>query len=252
MGTIVIAPWIVRTVLISGYLLYPFPALDVFAVDWKINAKTAMLDSAEIKTWGRAIYDASKVEMPITEWFPNWFASTLSGTEKVLILADGLALVFFVVITVNCFVKKKREEIDFLFVMAAVASSYVFWQVSAPLMRYGYSHVLLLVVLMLGYGMENLLYKKVGIKKAFYMFVICVGLIKIIPITKYALSVGEQPYYISQKEYGNYASVAYEIKGETFYYPEEGDRIGYEAFPSSPTKSEIVFRGEKIKDGFRK
>ena len=76
MGIVVIAPWIIRTVMISGYVIYPFPALDLLNVDWKIPAETAISDAAEIKTWGRAIYDASKVELPIQDWFPNWFAST--------------------------------------------------------------------------------------------------------------------------------------------------------------------------------
>lgn len=34
-------PWLVRTVIISGWLLYPFPQLDLFSVDWKISAQKA-------------------------------------------------------------------------------------------------------------------------------------------------------------------------------------------------------------------
>lgn len=53
MGAVTIAPWFARTLLLSGYLLYPFPALDLFGVDWKMDAAAAALDAAEIKTWGR-------------------------------------------------------------------------------------------------------------------------------------------------------------------------------------------------------
>lgn len=251
MGIVVIAPWIVRTVLISGYLLYPFPALDLFDVDWKIPATAATLDAAEIKTWGRAINDASKVGMPIQEWFPNWFTTTLSGTEKLLILADIGALLMLVFIAVWQIGRKKWRELDFLIVMAAVAASYLFWQISAPLMRYGYSHVLLLVVLTAGYLMNQFTLQRKRIAQMFYVFVVLVGIVKMIPMCNYAISVGNQPFYVKQKDYGSYESASYVINGVTFYYPLEGDRIGYEAFPSSTTRVEIEFRGESIREGFR-
>ncbi len=252
MGIVVIAPWLVRTVIISGYLLYPFPSLDLFHVDWKMSAKAAALDSAEIKTWGRAIYDASKVDMPIKEWFPNWFETTLSGTEKLLILADIGALFVLVMMAFWVIWKRKKELFDFLLVMAAVASSYVFWQVSAPLMRYGYSHVLLLVVLPAGYFVCEFTKKREKLSLLFYSVVLFIGVAKLLPVCSYAASVANQPYYWNQKEYGNYEKVSYEINGESFYYPQEGDRIGYDAFPSSPAKADIEFRGENIEDGFRK
>ena len=37
-GCVVLAPWLVRNVLISGWLIYPFAAIDLFSVDWKIPA----------------------------------------------------------------------------------------------------------------------------------------------------------------------------------------------------------------------
>lgn len=252
MGIVVIAPWLVRTVLISGYLLYPFPALDLFDLDWKIPVAAAMSDSAEIKTWGRAIFDASKVGMPVQEWFPNWFTTTLSGTEKLLIQADIGALLVLVIIAVSHIIRKKREELDFLLVMAAVAASYLFWQISAPLMRYGYSHVLLLVVLTAGYLFGKLTKRRKRINTVFYALVILIGIVKLIPLGSYVVSVGNQPFYVSQKDYGKYESDTYEINGVSFYYTLEGDRIGYEAFPSSPRKVDIEFRGESIEEGFRR
>lgn len=251
MGIVVIAPWLVRTVLISGYLIYPFPSLDLFDVDWKISAAAAALDSAEIKTWGRAIYDASKVAMPLQEWFPNWFATTLSGTEKILILADVCAVFLLIIIAAIQIGRKKWEELDFLLVMAAVGASYLFWQISAPLMRYGYSHVLLLVALTGGYLFNRFWGKRKRIRQVFYALIIFAGVAKMIPLCSYAVSVVEQPYYLSQKDYGNYESASYEIDGVDFYYPIEGDRIGYEAFPSSPTKVDMEFRGEDIREGFK-
>ena len=58
-------------------------------------------------------------------------------------------------------------------------------------------------------------------------------------------------YWVFQKDYDNFETLSYEIEGVTFYYPKEGDRVGYESFPSSPAKAEIQFLGQDIGDGFR-
>jgi hypothetical protein len=53
-----------------------------------------------------------------------------------------------------------------------------------------------------------------------------------------------------QKDYDTYETVSYEIEGQVFYYPVEGDQTGYDAFPSAPTKAEITFLGTDMRDGF--
>ena len=58
-------------------------------------------------------------------------------------------------------------------------------------------------------------------------------------------------YLVFQKDYENYETISYELHGYTFYYPREGDRTGYEDFPSSPAKAEDIFRGNTIEEGFR-
>lgn len=57
-------------------------------------------------------------------------------------------------------------------------------------------------------------------------------------------------YWLVQRDYENYEVIPYEIEGITFYYPVQGDQVGYESFPSSPTIAEIGLLGEDIADGF--
>ena len=57
-------------------------------------------------------------------------------------------------------------------------------------------------------------------------------------------------YWLVQKDYENYETDSYKIEGVTFYYPVSGDQTGYRDFPSSPSKAEIKFLGEGLKDGF--
>ena len=155
MGLLVAVPWMTRTVVISGWLLYPFTALDLFNVDWKMDGHMIDLDAAQIKVWGRALYNVTLIDVPIMGWFPNWFTSTLSVMEKILILGDFAAIVAAAVMTVYTFIKKNWKQLDILLVVITMICSYAFWQTSAPLIRYGYAYVLLLVFVVLGWFMED-------------------------------------------------------------------------------------------------
>lgn len=265
MGIIVLAPWITRTVIISGYLLYPFPALDLFSVDWKINAAAAALDAAEIKTWGRGLNNAALVDLPVKEWFPSWFQTMLPMLGKLLIIADIICLFLFLIILMLFFVRGIRKKVrddrfivfgEYLLVLAAVIVSYLFWQLSAPLLRYGYAYVLLTVVLTAGI-LKTIWEEHATVRqlrffcKGFAVLLLVFSAVKLWPLAGYMTSVAAQPYMLWQQDYGSYELECYEVNGISFYYPVSGDRVGYQRFPAIPRKTEIIFRGEDIKDGFQ-
>ena len=55
---------------------------------------------------------------------------------------------------------------------------------------------------------------------------------------------------ISQQPYNSYELEEKEINGEIFYYPTEGDRTGYDKFPSTPNPDGFIMADESILDGF--
>lgn len=257
LGILTVFPWMARTVMISGYLLYPFPALDIFSFDWKMPAQKALLDSAEIKVWGRALYDISLIDVGVKDWFGNWFQTVLTGTEKVIILADLASLVLLIIWTLLWVWKRKKADV--LLAMWAVATSYLFWQLSAPLPRYGYAYMLLMLALPWGYLAVSLQNAGKGKKtvllltRLLYGAGLLVVAVKLVLLAKYGIMIPNQGnglYLTWQQPYGTYEVQSCEIEGVTFYYPVEGDRVGYEAFPSSTTKPDVIFRGEALKDGF--
>jgi hypothetical protein len=155
MGTITIAPWVIRTIVISGYLIYPFPAIDIFDVDWKMPLEKAANDAAEIKAWGRGLYNVELVDLKINEWFSNWFRETLPAIGKIFVTLDIICIALYVVIGVIN-IRKKLKLWNELLVLGAVIASYIFWQTSAPLLRYGYAYVILTIVITFGIIWENL------------------------------------------------------------------------------------------------
>ncbi len=245
LGLLVCLPWMVRTVVISGWLLYPFPALDLFSVDWKMPAGPIALDAAQIKTWGRALNNAALVDMPMREWFPGWFAA-LSGMEKLLILGDLACIPLFMGYALLSLLKKKKENLDILLVLATVIGSYGFWQYSAPILRYGYAYVLLVDLLLAGIILQNL-----RRQQGLYVFVCLYGCYKLVMMGDYIRGNYLIDAYVWQQDYGSYELAAYELGGITFYHPAMGDRTGYADFPAAPTRPRIELRGDGLEDGFR-
>lgn len=246
MGLAVALPWIIRTVIISGWLLYPFPRLDLFSVDWKMDASLITVDAAQIMTWGRALYNGALVDLPLSQWFPNWFKTTLSATEKLLIIADLCSIVLICMIALWTLLKKKWQNGDKLLVLSAIACSYAFWQYSAPLMRYGYAYVLLLPALVGGWMLLA-----IGRDRIAFVLILLYGLYKLYITADYVYDTAPNNAYLWQQDYGTYQLRQYELGGVTFYVPVSGDRTGYEYFPAAPTEGQFELRGNDLKDGFR-
>lgn len=255
MGLLVAVPWFARTVIISGWLIYPFTGLDLFGVDWKMEAFYIDLDAAQIKAWGRALYNVALLDTPLWQWLSNWFTTTLSVMEKLLVAGASAACAVTMADGVRMLLTKAWKHLDLYLVMLTLSCSYLFWQTSAPLMRYGYAYVLLLTLIVFGWLANCLLSSGKPFIKLCYRGVLLLfalyGIYKIWTMAEY-ISQTYVGYYIWPQTYGTYELESYEIEGETFYYPVYGDRTGYESFPSAPTKVELKFRGDSIKEGFCK
>ena len=245
LGILTAAPWLIRGVLISGWLLYPFPALDLFDLPWKQKTEWVKTDAGAIKTWGRGVNNSVLAAQPIWEWYGTWF-KTLSLMEKGIALVDIAALVSFVGAAIAVFLRKNWENLDRLLVCATAACSYLYWQTSAPLPRYGYTYMLLLPALVFGWGI--LLLKKDRLLQgglALY------GVYKIVMLISYIAGCAWYPAYIRQVDYYSADTEVWtvEVDGAEFYCTEE-DGSGYAYFPGSSAYEEFRLRGNGLKDGF--
>lgn len=248
LGLLLAVPWMSRTVIISGWLLYPFPALDLFDVDWKMrNVENIKVDAAQIRTWARGANAYGLFGVPLTTWFPNWFKTQLTATEKLLILGDLFSCVLVILTALWVFLRKRWEKLDELLVLATVMCCYLFWQLSAPMTRYGYAHILLLTALTAGFLLRDR--KPV---KAVYLCLALYGIYKLWVGCDYIAGCCRLPNYVWQETYGTYELIEYEIGGIPFYASPDGGGTGYDPFPSSPSmETEMELRGKGLKDGFR-
>lgn len=160
-----------------------------------------------------------------------------------------------------------------------VTASFVFWLCTSPLIRYGCVWVYLTPAVALGGIYDGVMrFADCGGETAYALqerdrpgaqngkngrgwrfrvawavsaAVIFLLLYKGLALAREIAGSHGNDHWLTQKDYENYETYAYEIDGVTFYCPVQGDRVGYEAFPSSPAEAEITFLGEELKDGFR-
>lgn len=264
LGVITALPYFIRNVIISGWLVYPFTQIDLFEVPWKIPKGLADYDAREIQVWGRGYTDVTQFDKSIFEWLPDWFRA-LAGSDKLLVLVAGCSVAILIVYGLVLLWKRTTvpaRQWQLLLVQMTVAGSFLFWLGTSPLIRYGCVYVYLTSAVVPGGIYCNILtiWKERNnneeAKSALKTIRLCgVGMVCVFILYK-SIALGKEivdsyvnDYWIFQKEYENYETLSYVINGVTFYYPIEGDRVGYESFPSAPAKTQIEFLGEELSDG---
>lgn len=270
LGIVTALPYLIRNVILSGWLIYPFTAINLFGVDWKIPKKIADYDAREIQVYGRGYSDVSRYSISIAEWLPDWFTN-LGRTEQLLVaMAIFSSLVLLVRMAWKLIHGSMTIRWDSILLEIVLTLCFWFWLLSSPLMRYGCVYVYLISAclwgdiclewLVRGKDKEVSAQAKVGgrIPNGIYGSVntVVLTLIGLFLIYKIAVFGKEltvfyvNDHWIRQQDYEYFETKPYEIEGITFYVPAEGDRTGYEGFPSSPTKAQIKLRGDTLKNGF--
>lgn len=251
-GLAVVLPYLIRNVIISGWLVYPLTQIDLFRVKWKIPKGLADYDAKEIQVWGRGYTDVTRYDIGIREWISDWFYG-LAGSDKAFVLLAVVSLFVLLVFGVGMVFKLWRRNWGLLLVQVTVGTSFLFWLFTSPLIRYGCVYVYLTPAVVLG-GIYDT--AKQRMRPGRIGESVCMAIVLLFTAYKF-LALGKEiaqsytnDYWVCQKDYDNYAVADYEIEGHTFYYPVEGDQVGYESFPSSPARAQIGFLGEDIGDGF--
>lgn len=253
LGVLIMLPFLIRNVIISGWLVYPFTVFDFLDADWKIPAGLAAYDAMEIQVWGRGLYDVAAYNLPVSEWFPAWF-HTQGRIDRLFVIAGIAAVPLSAAALIYAVRRKKTVLADCMLAAAVINGCFLFWLVSAPLIRYGCVYLWLAPTVTFAALAVHCIPEGRGKQLLFRMVYAAVGIAGCYKAAAFGIetvTAASADFLLVQKDYENFETHSYEIEGNTFYYPVEGDRVGYEAFPSAPGQAEIELRGEKLEDGFR-
>lgn len=216
LGLLCFAPFLIRNVLLSGWLFYPFGALDLFQVVWKVPLPYLQVDAAQIKVWGRCLYDVALLDTPFREWFPIWWEAQ-QHYAQMLLYADLLSpLLLGISFVMERRAGKRRGRPDgamVLFLLAA-SLSLLFWFAEAPFVRYGLAFILTLPLVSAGIFVQTLR-RGISGRAAFWkvpgvLVLVCTGICFCAWTDHYAMDGLvfikhnlTQPYYLAQKPFEN-------------------------------------------------
>lgn len=252
MGILLLAPFFVRSFLISGYFLYPYEASGFIDVDWKMPAGVLEDDKAMIIAWGRGNLDVSRNSEHLWQWVGEWFSS-IEIPWKILIVLSVISIVFILVQTiVRKDIKKTTEE---YFLYMGMLLGLGFWLLTAPLPRYGAVYMIGFVAVAVYMLAKKLVKREKSVKILVrtYLGIIAAGYLGIFLIFG---KINGIPFPLSaiQSDYENKPTHSIEKNGIVFGVPVAGDQTGYDPFPTTLMYSEeeitVNLRGTDLPQGF--
>ncbi len=249
-GAIVILPFLIRNIIISGYLIYPFPGIDIFNVDWKMPADIVMADKIEITAWARALNNKGWHEWPLVKWVPEWW-QYMDTKFKFFVLFDVITLLFSVPVLIKGAISRSLNIKHFF--LACSIIMWLYWFFASPNVRYGMPYMIILPAALLLFADEAII-KNYGIFMTLIIGAMLFNLIlnfdayncKIMYPEDYALNEGEENKVVSAdgQEFIFYTPVN---GSDIFEYPI------YHQFPAVESKSWLKMfkmRGSDLSDGF--
>ena len=105
---LIVIPWCTRFVILTGYLVYPFPALDIFSFDWKMPYKLAELEKTIIYAFANNPFVSIDESLNNTPLDTKWFQAHISWMHTSTKFA--YALILFSPILILCFLKKWKSN----------------------------------------------------------------------------------------------------------------------------------------------
>lgn len=144
---IILAPFFLRNVILSGHLIYPLPGQYVFNLDWAIPQSWLISYKEDITTFARAPIDQWRnyIDAPIKVWFWEWWVNQ-NRVDKVFLGILSLLLPLFLSRVINNFRRRTDRAVSILWLSAFIAS--LTWFYTVPAIRFGYGY--LVPVLLLG------------------------------------------------------------------------------------------------------
>lgn len=243
-GLFILVPFCARNVIISGYLIYPYASLDLFNVDWKMLPYSVDFDRKEIMAYGRGIYEISRYDVGITQWFPAWWEAQKAWV-KAMFVVNVILLPGCVLKCVRNLRKKDVCSYD-VFIGVTVMVQFLYWMLTAPSIRYGMIFLFVVPCMLLAHYIE---YKKPSAVIAILLsgIILCLFAVNVVKLTE-KIPLKRSSYYV----YRECDETQWE--GMTVYIGIENGYMGYYFVPGLQHASILKYlelRGSDITEGFR-
>lgn len=141
LGVLALLPWVARNIVLSGYPVFPEPAIDPFSVDWKIPPDIAAAEKESIQSWAKIprLEVAAVQAMSLREWAVIWYYNQTTNRKAMLwgipILPAGFLLYVLLFRASGRPLLKRLLSYSLAYVTVLLGG--IFWFLSAPSFRFG-------------------------------------------------------------------------------------------------------------------
>lgn len=256
-GVLVAIPWLARFIIQTGYLVYPFPSIDIFSVDWKIPLEMAVEEKISAYAWARIPdMDVNEVvQMPLLKWLPIWIKnlSLYKLCIYIIALLSPLLLIF------NLHLRNKKHIIK-PWLVAYIGILFSFF--TAPDFRFSFGFVIFAACIPFLTTESRIKFPKSNIIFNSILLFSLIGLsyIALSQINTYqnntdnnTASLLLKPLPVNTlKNRGNIQFDEYKIKNTFIFVPRGTNQCFDQELPCIPYQNtNLELRGNDIKDGFR-
>ena len=250
-------PWLVRNIIISGWLIYPAAVIDIFNPDWKVPIEQVINEKNAVTGWARnpGEHYLEAAKMNIHEWFPIWWDNQDVTLKRYLLVC--LLLPIFSTFT-YFFIKKQIPKTALIIVLTGFLGS-IFWFNMAPTLRFGESFLLIaalspLIFLIFSKPYYGFIKHKLGFLVIifFLAFTFQKNALKLNynEILKNVVYLSHNPVFIDKPTDLTFFSK--QFHGFSVNVPSTGDRCFDCPLPCTPyPDTNLVLRGATFKDGFK-
>lgn len=244
---VTVLPYLIRNVMICGWLVYPVDSIDLFNVPWKFTKDVLTRDAGEIGEWAKSMNVNGDGGTHPLGWVSSWWQEQYFATRMFI-----SSMLMSIPVMIISFFNGKKWFLKFM--MAVMTISLVFYFIKAPLIRYCYGPVLVLPLTVTGYAIDrsiSIIRKTWGTnRKPLGIVIMVLAAAAVITISIPSVySVKELIKFDYEESGGRFSHRDYIIKqvdypiadvrevdwyGYKVYLPNEGDQCWYYAFPSSP------------------
>jgi len=131
----IVTIWIIRGILLSGYVLYPLPWTGIQELPWTVSLSSAQNEQDAVIGWARNPGPDYRSSLHTWMWIPGWVAVYAKQlfVPSVILLGAVILLIVYKLYLKSPWIKKE----PFFHILSISAIGIIFWFLSAPDPRFG-------------------------------------------------------------------------------------------------------------------
>ncbi|WP_207492259.1 LIC_10190 family membrane protein [Aridibaculum aurantiacum] len=258
-GLCIFLPWIARNIILSGYILFPFPSIDLVNVDWKVPLQVAEAERLHVSHAPRMVSEdwVYVNRLSFMQWFPTWLGK-LWHSNKINAL---LTYATFATPVVAVVVFKRYPYKKWIASFAVAYLGILFWLIGSPDVRFGYHFMIPVIFFPLllllnnthktGGKISESIYTLAALGMCVYFSYVAARMLAPYTISQYAVKPLKSEEYHKNNDLGSFTFVPLSDSIKLYIHDRHHHSLNAPLPSTDVFRPGVRLRGTTLQDGFR-